>query len=67
MARSTPVLRASDVRVSFAGRPVLRGVDLAVDPGHRTGLVGENGVGKSTLLRVLAGTCLLYTSPSPRD
>ena len=56
MARSTPVLRASDVRVSFAGRPVLRGVDLAVDPGHRTGLVGENGVGKSTLLRVLAGT-----------
>ena len=56
MARSTPVLRASDVRVSFAGRPVLRGVDLAVDPGHRTGLVGENGVGKSTLLRVLAGS-----------
>ncbi|MFE6233864.1 ABC-F family ATP-binding cassette domain-containing protein [Cellulosimicrobium sp. NPDC057862] len=56
MARSTPVLRASDVRVSFAGRPVLRGVDLVVDPGHRTGLVGENGVGKSTLLRVLAGT-----------
>ncbi|MFJ1512373.1 ABC-F family ATP-binding cassette domain-containing protein [Cellulosimicrobium funkei] len=56
MARPTPVLRASDVRVSFAGRAVLRGVDLAVDPGHRTGLVGENGVGKSTLLRVLAGT-----------
>lgn len=55
MARPTPVLRASDVRVSFAGRAVLRGVDLAVDPGHRTGLVGENGVGKSTLLRVLAG------------
>ncbi|MCR1983559.1 ATP-binding cassette domain-containing protein [Cellulosimicrobium cellulans] len=56
MARPNPVLRASDVRVSFAGRAVLRGVDLAVDPGHRTGLVGENGVGKSTLLRVLAGT-----------
>ena len=55
MPRPTPVLRATDVRVSFAGRPVLRGVDLAVDPGHRTGLVGENGVGKSTLLRVLAG------------
>ncbi|MET3975301.1 ABC-F family ATP-binding cassette domain-containing protein [Cellulosimicrobium sp. 4261] len=55
MARPTPVLRASDVRVSFAGSAVLRGVDLAVDPGHRTGLVGENGVGKSTLLRVLAG------------
>ncbi len=55
MARPTPVLRATDVHVSFGGRPVLRGVDLAADPGHRTGLVGENGVGKSTLLRVLAG------------
>ncbi|MEK8226594.1 ATP-binding cassette domain-containing protein [Oerskovia sp. M15] len=30
-------------------------MSLAVDPGHRTGLVGENGVGKSTLLRLLAG------------
>lgn len=50
-----PVLRASDVHVSYDGRAVLRGVDLAVDPGHRAGLVGENGAGKSTLLRVLAG------------
>uniref|UniRef100_UPI001112E379 ATP-binding cassette domain-containing protein n=1 Tax=Cellulosimicrobium cellulans TaxID=1710 RepID=UPI001112E379 len=51
----TPVLRASDVHMSYDGRAVLRGVDLAVDPGHRAGLVGENGAGKSTLLRVLAG------------
>ena len=50
-----PVLRASDVHMSYDGRTVLRGVDLAVDPGHRAGLVGENGAGKSTLLRVLAG------------
>jgi macrolide transport system ATP-binding/permease protein len=51
----TPVLRASDVHMSYDGRAVLRAVDLAVDPGHRAGLVGENGAGKSTLLRVLAG------------
>ncbi len=33
-------------------------VDASVDPGHRLGLLGPNGVGKSTLLAVLAGTLL---------
>ncbi|WP_265522268.1 ABC-F family ATP-binding cassette domain-containing protein [Oerskovia flava] len=54
-ARRTPVLRAQDLAKSYDGRAVLRDVTLAVDPGHRTGLVGENGAGKSTLLRLLAG------------
>ncbi|PJJ70427.1 macrolide transport system ATP-binding/permease protein [Sediminihabitans luteus] len=44
-----------DLAKSYDGRSVLRGVDLTVDPGHRAGLVGENGVGKSTLLRLVAG------------
>jgi macrolide transport system ATP-binding/permease protein len=52
----SPVLRADGVSVSFGGRSVLTDISLAVDPGHRAGLVGENGVGKSTLLRVLAGS-----------
>ncbi|WP_250444651.1 ABC-F family ATP-binding cassette domain-containing protein [Actinotalea sp. C106] len=50
-----PVLRAEGISVSFADRPVLTDLSVAVDPGHRVGLVGENGSGKSTLLRVLAG------------
>ncbi|GCE77798.1 ABC-F family ATP-binding cassette domain-containing protein [Cellulomonas biazotea] len=51
----TPVLRARALSRSYDGRPVLTGVDLDVDPGHRLGVVGENGIGKSTLLRLLAG------------
>ena len=48
-------VRASDVHVSFGGRPVLAGVDLVAAAGDRVAVVGENGRGKTTLLRVLAG------------
>ena len=48
-------VRASGVHVSFGGRPVLAGVDLVAAAGDRVAVVGENGRGKTTLLRVLAG------------
>lgn len=41
--------------VSYPDRSVLTGMDLVAQPGRRIGLVGENGVGKSTLLRAVAG------------
>ncbi|MGB7983501.1 MAG: ABC-F family ATP-binding cassette domain-containing protein [Candidatus Nanopelagicales bacterium] len=50
-----PVVALEDVRVVFATRAVLDGVTIAVDRGQRIGVVGRNGDGKSTLLRVLAG------------
>ena len=53
-AAITP-LRAEDLSKSYAGRTVLDGIDVLASPGRRLGVVGENGVGKSTLLRILAG------------
>src|SRR5688572_20954267 len=47
-------VRAAGVHVSFGGRPVLAGVDLVAAAGDRVAVVGENGRGKTTLLRVLA-------------
>ncbi|MES9592521.1 ATP-binding cassette domain-containing protein, partial [Streptomyces sp. NPDC094045] len=53
MAR--PALLAHDVVRTLGTERILDGVSLTASPGHRIGLIGENGVGKSTLLRLLAG------------
>lgn len=52
---SRPALLAHDVVRTLGTERVLDGVSLTASPGHRIGLIGENGVGKSTLLRLLAG------------
>ncbi|MGV0868900.1 ATP-binding cassette domain-containing protein [Corynebacterium kalidii] len=48
-------IRAVDLGVTVAGRRILTGVTATVPPGTRLLVVGENGVGKSTLLHTLAG------------
>ena len=41
--------------------------DFEIERGSLISIVGPSGAGKSTILNALAGFCLLYTSPSPRD
>ena len=49
------LLQARGVAKSFGSRLILDGLDLDVEPGVRLGVIGPNGGGKSTLLRILAG------------
>ena len=50
-----PLMSLADVSVGYEpGRPVLRGLDLRIDPGERIALLGANGNGKSTFAKLLA-------------
>ena len=50
-----PVLRLRGISKSFPGVKALSGVQLDLYPGQVTALIGENGAGKSTIVKVLTG------------
>ncbi len=49
------MLRIHDLRVSVAGKEILQGINLEINPGETHAIMGPNGSGKSTLASVLAG------------
>ena len=50
-----PLIQLSEVSLAFGHVPLLDHVDLVVEPGQRIGLIGRNGTGKSSLLRIIEG------------
>ncbi|MBQ2515780.1 MAG: ABC-F family ATP-binding cassette domain-containing protein, partial [Desulfovibrio sp.] len=50
-----PLLTLQDVCLSLSGKTLLENASLGINVGDRVCLVGRNGVGKSSLLRMLAG------------
>ena len=55
MIAGPPILTANDLALSYGYQRLLESVTLSVAPGEKVGLVGRNGSGKTSLLRILAG------------
>jgi ribose transport system ATP-binding protein len=60
---TTPILRAQNISKTFSGTTVLNKLDLEIMPGQVHALVGQNGSGKSTFIKILAG----FHAPDPDE
>ena len=53
------MLHISDINYAVAGRPLFEGASAIIPEGHKVGLVGRNGTGKTTLFKLIRGELLL--------
>ena len=53
------MLRIDDITFSVEGRPLFEGASATIPEGHKVGLVGRNGTGKTTLFRLIRGELAL--------
>jgi ABC transport system ATP-binding/permease protein len=53
-----PLLRLSNVAIAFGTHALLSKENFQLDLGERVGLLGRNGEGKSTLMKIIAGNIL---------
>jgi len=54
-SNTPPLLNVAYLRSGYGRIPILQGLSLSVFPGERVGILGHNGMGKSTLLRTISG------------
>jgi len=66
-----PVLTLSNVSLAFGHVPLFDAADLRIDPGERIAVIGRNGTGKSSLLKIVSGevppdTGVVWRAPALR-
>ncbi len=54
-----PMLRIENITYSVDGRPLIEGASAVIPTGHKVGLVGRNGTGKTTLFKLIRGELVL--------
>lgn len=55
MYKQSPILQLQDISVQFGYTEALKSINLDLYAGEIVGIVGENGVGKSTLIKIISG------------
>jgi len=55
VSNGTPIIEARELHTYYGASHILHGIDLSVGAGEATGLMGRNGMGKTTLIRTLVG------------
>jgi ABC-2 type transport system ATP-binding protein len=56
-----PIITLHNLSMQYGDKPVLRGIDLDVEPGHVLGYIGPNGAGKTTTVKILIGMLAGFT------
>lgn len=51
-----PLIRLNNVSIAYGTHALLKNAEFQLDPGERVGLLGRNGEGKSTLMKIIAGS-----------
>src|SRR3954464_11286046 len=57
-SKTAPMLAMKGIEKRYPGVHALKGVDLELHAGEVLALLGENGAGKSTMIKVLGGACI---------
>lgn len=55
MSSATPILKADKISFSYEGEAILKDISFSLFPGESLGVLGPNGGGKSTLMKIIAG------------
>ena len=61
------MLHIHNLSVSFGGEYLFKDISFKLSPGNRVGLIGKNGAGKSTMLKIIAGEMPIDTGQIAKD